>query len=52
MFELLGTAPEHKRRITCESSHRIPRNELIKEVVNWMDKYWVHRLLGPPTPQQ
>jgi len=40
MFKLLGTAPEHKRRITYESSHRIPRNEMIKEVVNWMDKYW------------
>ena len=47
MFTLLGTAPEHKRRITYESSHAIPRNEMIKEVVNWMDKYW-----GPPTPQQ
>jgi hypothetical protein len=46
MFELLGAAPEHKRRITYESSHRVPRNEMIKEVVNWMDKYC------PPTPQQ
>ena len=44
MFKLLGTPPEHKRRVVYESSHRIPRNEMIKEVVNWMDKYW-----GPPT---
>ena len=23
-----------------DSSHAIPRNELIKEFVGWMDKYW------------
>jgi cephalosporin-C deacetylase-like acetyl esterase len=44
MFKLLGTPAEHKRRVVYESSHRIPRNEMIKEVVDWMEKYW-----GPPT---
>jgi cephalosporin-C deacetylase-like acetyl esterase len=44
MFKLLGTPAEHKRRVVYESSHRIPRNEMIKEVVEWMEKYW-----GPPT---
>ena len=36
----LGTPPEHKRRVVYETSHMIPRNETIKEVVNWMEKYW------------
>jgi hypothetical protein len=45
MFNLLGTPAERKRRIVYESSHSIPRNELIKEVVNWMETYW-----GTPTP--
>ncbi len=40
MFNLLGTPAEHKRRVVYESSHMIPRNETIKEVVNWMEKYW------------
>jgi eukaryotic-like serine/threonine-protein kinase len=44
MFKLLGTPAEHKRRVVYESSHRIPRNEMIKEVVDWMEKYF-----GPPT---
>jgi dienelactone hydrolase len=43
LFKLLGTAPEHKRRVVYETSHIIPRNALIKEVVNWMERYW-----GPP----
>jgi serine/threonine protein kinase len=30
--------------LTYDSSHRIPRNEMIKEVVDWMEKYW-----GAPT---
>ena len=47
LFKLLGTPPEHKRRVVYESSHSIPRNEMIKEVVDWMEKYW-----GPPTPRQ
>jgi eukaryotic-like serine/threonine-protein kinase len=47
MFKLLGTPAEHKRRVVYETSHTIPRNEMIKEVVDWMEKYW-----GPPTPRQ
>lgn len=43
LFKLLGTPPEHKRRVVYETSHIIPRNEMIKEAVNWMEKYW-----GPP----
>jgi dienelactone hydrolase len=40
MFRALGTPAEHKRRVVYEVSHTIPRNELIKEFVGWMDKYW------------
>jgi cephalosporin-C deacetylase-like acetyl esterase len=44
MFKLLGTPAEHKKRVVYESAHRIPRNAMIKEVVDWMEKYW-----GQPT---
>ena len=40
MFTLLGTPAEHKRRVVYETSHAIPRNEMIREVVDWMEKYW------------
>jgi dienelactone hydrolase len=40
MFRSLGTPPEHKRRVLYDASHTLPRNELIKEFVAWMDKYW------------
>jgi len=42
MFELLGTSEKHKRQITYDSGHFVPRNQLIKEILNWLDKY-----LGP-----
>ena len=38
MFTLLGTPAEHKRRIVYETSHSIQRNEMIREVVNWIEK--------------
>jgi dienelactone hydrolase len=40
LFRLLGTPAAHKRRVVYETSHSVPRNEAIKEVVNWMEKYW------------
>jgi hypothetical protein len=43
---LLGTPAEHKHRVVYEASHNIPRIEMMKEVINWMDKYW-----GPPPSQ-
>lgn len=42
MFRLLGTPKEHKRRVVYDTSHNIPRNELIKETLDWLDRY-----LGP-----
>jgi serine/threonine protein kinase/formylglycine-generating enzyme required for sulfatase activity/cephalosporin-C deacetylase-like acetyl esterase len=42
MFRLLGTPKEQKRRVVYETGHNIPRNEMIKESLNWLDRY-----LGP-----
>jgi formylglycine-generating enzyme required for sulfatase activity/tRNA A-37 threonylcarbamoyl transferase component Bud32/predicted esterase len=42
MYRLLGTPAEHKRRVLYDASHSIPRSEMIKETLNWLDRY-----LGP-----
>lgn len=42
MFELLGTPAEHKRLFIYETGHFVPRTQLIKEFLDWLDKY-----LGP-----
>jgi cephalosporin-C deacetylase-like acetyl esterase len=42
MFHLLGTPKEHKRHAVFESGHVIPRNEVIKATLDWLDRY-----LGP-----
>jgi len=42
MYRLLGTPSEHKRRVVYDSGHDIPRGEMIKETLNWLDRY-----LGP-----
>jgi dienelactone hydrolase/predicted Ser/Thr protein kinase len=42
MYDLLGTAKEDKQLILFETDHFIPRNELIKNTLAWLDKY-----LGP-----
>ena len=42
MFHLLGTPKQHKRRVVYETGHNIPRNELIRETLDWLDRY-----LGP-----
>lgn len=41
-FTLLGTPEKDKRQVFYETGHDIPRAELIREVLNWLDKY-----LGP-----
>ena len=41
-FDLLGTPEEDKKLILYDTDHFIPKNELIKETLNWLDKY-----LGP-----
>jgi eukaryotic-like serine/threonine-protein kinase len=42
LFRLLGSPKGHKRRVVYETGHDIPRNEIIKETLNWLDRY-----LGP-----
>jgi len=42
MYDLLGTPQKDKKLKLCESDHHIPKNVLIKETLNWLDRY-----LGP-----
>ena len=42
MFEFLGTPAEHKVQKVYDTDHFIPRNELIKESLDFLDRY-----LGP-----
>ena len=42
MFRLLGTSKEHKRHAIFETGHAISRNGLIRETLDWLDRY-----LGP-----
>jgi pimeloyl-ACP methyl ester carboxylesterase len=42
MFELLGTAPADKKRLVFPGGHSVPRTEMIKESLDWLDRY-----LGP-----
>jgi hypothetical protein len=41
-FRLLGAPSEQKRMFVYEDGHSVPRTELIKETLDWMDRY-----LGP-----
>jgi predicted esterase len=40
MFDLLGTPGEDKKLITYETDHIIPRKDLIKESLAWLDQYF------------
>jgi formylglycine-generating enzyme required for sulfatase activity/dienelactone hydrolase len=42
MFDLLGTPSEHKRLVIVDGVHYVPRNALIRESLDWFDRY-----LGP-----
>ncbi|MBN1273020.1 MAG: protein kinase [Candidatus Aminicenantes bacterium] len=42
LFDLLGTPAEHKEHKLYETDHIAPRNEFIKEILAWLDRY-----LGP-----
>ena len=39
MFQLFGTQPEHKRYVLYEAGHFVPRVQLVKETLDWLDKY-------------
>jgi len=42
MFELLGTPAADKKHLFYDTGHFVPRNELIRETLDWLDRY-----LGP-----
>jgi formylglycine-generating enzyme required for sulfatase activity/cephalosporin-C deacetylase-like acetyl esterase/predicted Ser/Thr protein kinase len=42
MFRLLGTPKDRKRHVIYETGHDVPRDEVIKETLDWLDRY-----LGP-----
>jgi cephalosporin-C deacetylase-like acetyl esterase len=42
LFRLLGSRKEQKRRVIYETGHDIPKYQLIKEILDWLDRY-----LGP-----
>lgn len=42
LFDLMRTAPRDKVLRVYESDHAIPRTELVRESLAWLDKY-----LGP-----
>ena len=42
MYELLGTPEKNKKLVLFESGHIPPHNDLVKEVLEWLDQY-----LGP-----
>jgi dienelactone hydrolase/predicted Ser/Thr protein kinase len=44
LFRLLGSAPEDKRHFLVEGGHVPPRNLVVKEALDWLDRY-----LGPVT---
>jgi hypothetical protein len=39
MFQLLGTPAEHKLHYVSPSAHMVPKDELITQTLNWLDKY-------------
>jgi eukaryotic-like serine/threonine-protein kinase len=41
-YRLLGTPKDQKKHLIYDTGHTIPRNELVKETLNWLDQY-----LGP-----
>jgi eukaryotic-like serine/threonine-protein kinase len=42
MFRLLGTPKEQIHRVVYQTGHDIPRDQMIKETLDWLDRY-----LGP-----
>lgn len=40
MFRLLGTPAKDKRHALFDTGHVPPRNQFIKEILDWLDRYW------------
>jgi eukaryotic-like serine/threonine-protein kinase len=41
-YQMLGSRKDQKKHLLYDTGHNIPRNELIKETLSWLDQY-----LGP-----
>jgi dienelactone hydrolase len=39
MFEALGAPAEHKRHVVADGGHDVPRDLLIRESLDWLDRY-------------
>ena len=39
-FRLLGTPKEHKRLVVFDGGHNVPRHQLIRESLDWLDRYF------------
>ena len=39
LFDLLGTPSMQKELKLYDTDHFVPRNEIIKETLTWLDKY-------------
>jgi hypothetical protein len=39
-FNLLGTPEKDKRLVLYETDHGVPKSEMIKETLNWLDRYF------------
>jgi len=42
MFRLFGVPATQKRRVVYDTGHNIPRPDLVRETLDWLDRY-----LGP-----
>jgi len=40
MYDLLGTAENDKKLNTYPTDHFVPENELIRESLGWLDRYF------------
>ncbi len=39
MLDLMATPAEHKRHVLYEAGHMLPRNAVIRETLDWLDRY-------------
>jgi len=39
MFVLLGTPPADKKWVVYDGGHFVPRDQLVKETLAWLDRY-------------
>jgi len=40
LFDNLGTPEQHKKQLLYNTDHIVPKSEIIRETLNWLDKYF------------